>query len=395
MRSRFHPQDGSLFAIGFRGWQTNGGTGLHRIRFTGHTTPVPTSLEAHENGVIVRFSDALEASTAEDPRRYAVSKWDYVWGPMYGSGRFSIDNRKEEVRQTAWREPSKGARNEIDTVPVRAAKLLPDGKSIFLYVPEMTPAMQMEIKMDLASAEGAFRETIWNTIHHLRPSYEDHGLDLDNLPVIDTAPIGKPGLILSLAAGSTDDAVVVDHMAITLDQTMPTTPFIDPKRIKEMVFTGSLALDARDALAFRILGTGWASLKIDGQIVIEGELPLEAPPLLLEPGSHAVFCNFRRLPSGEGRMQLQWSGEQFTWEPVPGSAFRHLPNDLVESKDRIRQGRDLFAQLRCVQCHQPKKALEAGRDMPELLEDAPDFHNMGNRLQQAWIESWVRKPRDF
>jgi len=406
MRGRFHPHSGELYLIGFRGWQTNGGTGFQRVRRTGEEEePVPLGLRAHENGLIVEFSDAVDPEIASDPRRYAVSKWDYVWGPQYGSGRFSIDDRDEEARQKALEEPSKGSQNQVDTVPVRAATVLDDGKTVFLYVPDMTPAMQMEIKMDLADADGeTFRETIWNTVHQLRPGFGDHGLDLTNLPEIDTEPVGNPGLILSMAHGSTDDAVVVDRLAVTLDEDRAATPFIDPRRGREMVFEGSLVVEDRDDLAFRLEGTGWASLRVDGETLAEGELPLESDPVALEPGPHNLFCNFRRPQvkrrgqrptSGASRMQLLWSGRAFVWEPVPPESFRHLPNALIEAKDKTRRGRNLFAAVGCIQCHEaPKRRVDPARAMPELLERPPGFAAIGDRLQRGWIEQWVRQPED-
>ena len=39
MRGRFHPKSGDLYIIGFRGWQTNGGTGLQRVRFVSDEKP--------------------------------------------------------------------------------------------------------------------------------------------------------------------------------------------------------------------------------------------------------------------------------------------------------------------------------------------------------------------
>jgi len=56
MRGRFHPQSGHYYVIGFRGWQTNGGTGFQRVRFVGDEKPVPVKLEAYENGIRVEFS---------------------------------------------------------------------------------------------------------------------------------------------------------------------------------------------------------------------------------------------------------------------------------------------------------------------------------------------------
>ena len=396
MRGRFHPTTGDLYLIGFRGWQTNGGTGFQRVRLTGEEKPVPQALEAHENGIKITFSESLDPEIASDPRRYSISKWDYVWGPQYGSGRFSIDDYDAEARAKALVEPSKGSQNQIDTVRVRAASLLEDGKTVFLYIPEMTPAMQMEIKMDLADVnETAFRETIWNTIHLLRPAFSEHGLDLTNLPEINTDPIGKPGLILSMAHGSTDDAVVVDRLALTLAPGQAATPFIDPRRGREMVFEGNLIVEARDEFALRLDGTGWASLKLNGETVLEGELPLESSPIELEAGPQSLFANFQRQEDGTGRIQFLWSGTDFVWEPVRPSQFRYLPNDLLEAKDKTRHGRNLFAAKGCLRCHEPDKRLAtAEQPMPELFETLPDLHRIGERIHPGWIESWVQKPKN-
>ncbi|MCX6953751.1 MAG: hypothetical protein NTV51_16490 [Verrucomicrobia bacterium] len=46
MRARFHPKNGQLYVVGFRGWQTNGRDAFQRIRYTGVTVPQPTELHA-------------------------------------------------------------------------------------------------------------------------------------------------------------------------------------------------------------------------------------------------------------------------------------------------------------------------------------------------------------
>ena len=403
MRGRFHPTTGDLYLIGFRGWQTNGGGGFQRIHFNGSHKPAPTGLRAHKNGILLEFSAPLDPKVASDPRRYSISKWDYVWGPQYGSGRFSIDNYDDDARQKALSEISKGAQNQIDSVPVRAASLLEDGRTVFLYIPNMTPAMQMEIKMDLTAAdETEFRETIWNTIHHLRPAFGEHGLDLTNLPEINSEPIGNPGLVLSMAHGSTDDAVVVDRMALSLREGEAVSPFISPNRGNEMVFEGSLLIDARDTRTLRLEGVGWASLKLNGDTVIEGELPLESEALEFEAGPQQLFCNYRRPLEGEGgktkalagRIQLLWSGKDFVFEPVRPASYRYLPTDHLEAKTKPRYGRTLFASKNCVTCHKSDtRTIDPAIAMPELLERAPDFANAGNRYNPAWIETWTRKPQ--
>ena len=51
MRARFNPVDKQLYVSGFRGWQTNGGTGFQRVRFLSDEKPVPLKLEAYQNGL--------------------------------------------------------------------------------------------------------------------------------------------------------------------------------------------------------------------------------------------------------------------------------------------------------------------------------------------------------
>lgn len=393
MRGRFHPQSGHYYVIGFRGWQTNGGTGFQRIRFVKDEKPVPLKLEAFENGLRVEFSEALDAEVANDPRRYAVSKWDYVWGPQYGSGRFSIDDYDSEARKKALVEPSKESENQVDSVEVRAAKLLPDGKSVFLYIPKMTPAMQMEIRMDLSDAnKKAFKETIWNTIHQLRPEFGNHGLDLANLPEIKKEALGEQGLLLKTSRGSSEDAMVVDRLALTLEKGTAMTVFIPSA---QATFEGDLVVESRDQRAFRLEGRGWASLKIDGKKVMEGELPLECKPLELEAGPHAIHCYFKKAENGTSRIRLLWSGADFVWEPVKPSAYRYRSDSTLAVKEKARKGRDLFASVGCARCHEADSNIfKPGQTMPELMESLPDFKNIGNRMNQGWLAAWVKKPED-
>ncbi|MDB4687184.1 hypothetical protein OAE92_00190 [Akkermansiaceae bacterium] len=392
MRGRFHPKSGHLYLMGFRGWQSNGGTGFQRVRFICDEKPLPLKLEAYENGIRVEFSGMLDAEVANDPRRYAVSKWDYVWGPQYGSGRFSIDDPGTAARDKALVEPSKGSVNQVDSVEVRAAKLLKDGKSVFLYIPKMTPAMQMEIRMDLADdKKKAFKETIWNTIHNLHPTFADHELDLANLPVIKKEALGEPGLILSTSKGSADDAVVVDRLAITLDRKDGVTAFIGGD---QGVFEGDIAVETRDKLAFRLEGRGWASLKINGKKVMEGDLPLECDPMELEAGPQSLFCHFKKASNGKSQLRFLWSGSEFVWEPVKPSAYRYSSNSMLATKDKARSGRNLFAAAQCVKCHTADKNYFKDGVMPELFESLPDFKNIGNRMHAGWLEQWVKKPED-
>ncbi|WP_414662100.1 DUF6797 domain-containing protein [Horticoccus sp. 23ND18S-11] len=393
MRARFHPQNGQLYVLGFRGWQTNGRDALQRVRYTGVTTPLPVELHAHRNGVLIRFSAPLDPKSAEDPSRYSVSKWNYVWGPQYGSGRFSIDQRDEQAELAAITTASKGAHNIIDTVTVGAAKLLEDGRSVFLYLPKMTAAMQMEVKLDLADPKGAaVRETIYHTVHQMAPEFKVAGVRWEDIRIPETAPVGERGLVMTFTAEITD-TVRVDQLALTVPAGASPSVFIAGGRPFGAAWQGSLIVPERDDYTFALEGAGTVSLQIDGRTVLSGELPLKAAvPVTLTKGPHAIFCSYRSPAAGDPRVRLLWSSSQFRAEPVPATAFRHLPGAELASWAKVRTGREVFATARCVNCHAPRNGLS--RDLtPELLATIPGFQNAGNRLESAWVEAWIARPQ--
>ncbi len=393
MRARFHPQNGQLYVAGFRGWQTNGRDALQRVRYTGVTTAMPIGLEVKQNGVLVRFSAPLDPRTAEDPTRYSLSKWNYVWGPQYGSGRFSIDQRDAAAEERALTVPSKGAQNEIDTIQVGAAKLVEDGRAVFLYLPKLTTAMQMEVKLDLLDTKGrTVRETIYNTVHKFGPEYQVAGVKWADIKIADTTPSGEPGLAMSFDAEVTDTPRV-DQIALTVPAGMSPSVFM-PARPFGASWRGSLVVPERDELTFSFEGTGTVSLVIDGKPVMSGALPLTAKaPVTLAKGAHAIFASYRSPASGESRVRLMWSGAQFRTEPVPASAFRFIPGAEMEAWSKVRAGREVFTAAMCVKCHLPRAGGMPRDATPELAEMAPDFANLGQRLDRAWLERWIAAPQ--
>ena len=393
MRARFHPQNGQLYVIGFRGWQTNGRDAFQRVRYTGVTTPLPVELHAHQNGLLIRFSAPLDPKSAGDPSRYSISKWNYVWGPQYGSGRFSIDQRDYDAEQKALTIPSKGSHNIIDTVAVGAAKLLEDGRSVFLYLPRMTPAMQMELKLDLTDPKGAVvRETIYHTVHEVAPDFKIAGVRWEDIHVAESVPVGEPGLAMSFNAEITD-TLRVDQLALTVPEGASPSVFITPRAGSfGAAWQGMLIVPERDAFTFSLEGAGDVSLMIDGKPILSGPLPaLASAPVTLAKGPHSIYCSYTSPATGEARVRLLWSSPQFRAEPVPPSAFRFIPGAEVASWGKVRAGREIFAAAHCITCHAPRGGVP--RDAtPELLASVPDFRNIGHRLERAWLEKWIAQP---
>jgi hypothetical protein len=151
-RGRFHP-DGSLYVCGLNGWQTAAKADgcVQRVRSTGKPLDVPTKLEVVPDGVRLTFSRPLDKATAENPANYRAAWWNYKWSGEYGSKRYRASDGR--VGQ--------------DDVPVAAAKLLADGRTVHVVVPGMRPVMQMQVGANIKAADGAaVVGSVYLTVHH-------------------------------------------------------------------------------------------------------------------------------------------------------------------------------------------------------------------------------------
>ncbi len=142
MRGTFRPQDGQLYVACSTGWQTSATKdgALQRVRYTGTPIRLPIAWRAHRNGLVITFAEPLDRETAEDAGSFAVHQWNYRYSKEYGSRDYSVANPQQEGH---------------DEVEVRSAKLLADGRTVFLETPELKPVMQMEVKFNLHFASGA------------------------------------------------------------------------------------------------------------------------------------------------------------------------------------------------------------------------------------------------
>ncbi|MHC4879686.1 MAG: DUF6797 domain-containing protein [Planctomycetota bacterium] len=147
-RGRFHPRDGQLYTCGMFAWGSNQHEqgGLYRIRYTGNAAHLPVGLSATKRGVTLTFSDPLQAESAAAAKNYRVKVWSLKRSANYGSKHYD--------------------EHEID---VAAARLLDDGQTVELAIPDIAPTWSMEIRYSLRGANGRpFDGVIHNTIHALQ-----------------------------------------------------------------------------------------------------------------------------------------------------------------------------------------------------------------------------------
>jgi hypothetical protein len=94
----------------------------------------------------ITFSAPLDRATATDPGRYGAKSWALKRSAKYGS-----DHINERP------------------VPIVAASLSADGRTVVLAMPEIAPTWCMEITYAILGADGTeVKGTIDNTIHCLR-----------------------------------------------------------------------------------------------------------------------------------------------------------------------------------------------------------------------------------
>ena len=175
MRARFNPKDGQLYVTGLRGWQTTATQNgcFQRVRYTGEAVRMPMNLQASAKGLRIEFVSALDAKLAQDAANWNVEVWNYVWSSAYGSPDISTLVKKvsaADVGKDGKPEFSKEQMSERkhDPLAVKSVDVSADGRSVFLEIPDLRPAMQMLIKYELKSADGAeLRGQIVNTIHVL------------------------------------------------------------------------------------------------------------------------------------------------------------------------------------------------------------------------------------
>jgi len=155
MRGRFGPTDGQLYVAGMRGWSTNAVQDgcLQRVRYTGQKFNRPIKWKAYIGGVQITFARELDPELAQDLESYSAERWNYRYSEKYGSDEYSVKDS-----------------NLIghDPVKIEAARLLADGKSVFLDIPKMSKAHVMQVRYDLEAKGGdELVGSIFATIHKL------------------------------------------------------------------------------------------------------------------------------------------------------------------------------------------------------------------------------------
>ena len=90
--------------------------------------------------------------------------------------------------------------------------------------------------------------------------------------------------------------------------------------------------------------------------------------------------------TGTSRVFVEWEGPDFLREPIPSRLFSHEPDR--EEREEGADGRALFEDLGCSNCHTS--------DSPSIQNrPAPQLTGLGGRRKRPWIRHWLDRPAHF
>ncbi|MDF1656998.1 MAG: plastocyanin/azurin family copper-binding protein [Verrucomicrobiales bacterium] len=140
-RAAFNPVDGQLYVSGADGWGNYAITdgSFARVRYLGdEASTLPLSLTVHRNGLKIELTNAIDPDSAV-PENFAAQTWNYEYSDGYGSLEYSL------------KQPELPGH---DPLKVKSVTLLQDGKTLFIEVPDLQPAMQVQLYGELLRADG-------------------------------------------------------------------------------------------------------------------------------------------------------------------------------------------------------------------------------------------------
>lgn len=159
-RGRFSPKDGQLYVSGADGWGNYAITDgdFARVRYLGDDhNQLPIGWKAHRNGMVIEFANAVDPASLKAENFFAQA-WNYEYADAYGSLEYSL------------KQPETPGHDPVAVTSVHP--IGEDGKTIFVEMPDLVPAMQMQVHARLESADGeAFKLDMYPTVLWLREDF--------------------------------------------------------------------------------------------------------------------------------------------------------------------------------------------------------------------------------
>ena len=218
-------------------------------------------------------------------------------------------------------------------------------------------------------------------------------------PLADAPDKNAPGLTLTFSAGDKTDARRARLIALYVPAKQPPTPFL-PAGPFSARWEGNIHASLRSEYTFAADVKGSFKLTINGKLVLEGAGDTTSQTVnkvfQLNKGANPIVAEFASDGSADAMLRLNWWSAEFPSEPVPPSVFTHNAHTkMLRAGARVRDGRMLFAQLRCAACHGDAALPAKNEGMPEFSHDAPLFDELGAKFNETWLAHWINDPHSI
>jgi cytochrome c551/c552 len=203
------------------------------------------------------------------------------------------------------------------------------------------------------------------------------------------------GLALTLSAGGKTDTRPARLVALHVPAGQPVSPFLAAGPFTA-TWSGNIDRPLRSDFTFSADVTGSFKLSVNDVVVLEtaGDATAEklSKKIRLKKGANKIVAEFASDGKQDATVRLLWTGKDFPTEPVPPATLSHAVSPEELAANRLREGRFLFAEFRCVACHADPTLPPRGTGMPELSQDAPVFEDLGAKYNEAWLAHWINDP---
>lgn len=214
----------------------------------------------------------------------------------------------------------------------------------------------------------------------------------------DVEIITKPGIVQTITANGKTDSRVVRQIALYVPMNERPTPFLDEDLKLKARMTGFINIGLRGRYYFTVAGRGTFKLSIDGNVVLEGAAEdlstiEKSSRIRMGKGANPFVLEYEAPGKGHAEVVIYWESSDFPRERIRPQQLTHDPAtaELIKAS-LIREGRELFASMRCAKCHTMVE-FDMTKAMPELSMDAPSLKEAGSRASVRWMAHWINNPK--
>src|SRR5688572_16318734 len=210
----------------------------------------------------------------------------------------------------------------------------------------------------------------------------------------------EPGLMLTIKSGDATDARRARLIALHVPAGAAPTPFV-PAGPFTATWSGNLTLRVRGEYTFTGAGRGKLKVTANDAIALDisgddlAAASAKAQKIKLVRGKNKLLVEYTSPPDGDATVRLNWFEKTYPPENVSPSLLSYDAAEAsIATATKLRHGRQLVANLRCIKCHTSDEKLTDAA-MPELSMDAPNLNDAGARLNAVWMAHWIADPKSL